>query len=230
MKALILVGGEGTRLRPLTNTMPKPMVPIDGKPFLQYLIEWLKKEEITEIILLIGYKGDQIKAYFGDGSKFGVKIEYILEETLLGTGGAIKNAEHLIKGTCIALNGDSFFPINLKKLIMFHQEKKAEATLALARVKDTKRYGLVVTDKDHHVKQFLEKGNPIEGVDTINAGIYVLEESVIKSIPQGKVSIEKEVFPKIKALYGLPLDAYFIDIGTHETYAQFQADMHKVIK
>ena len=230
MKALILVGGEGTRLRPLTNTMPKPMVPIEGKPFLQYLIEWLKKEGITDIVLLIGYKGEQIKAYFGDGAKLGVRIEYNIEETLLGTGGAIKNAERYIDGPCLALNGDSYFPIDLKRLIASHKEKNAEATIALARVKDTSRYGLVVADKDHRIQQFLEKGNPIKGIDTINAGIYVLEASVIKSIPQGRVSIEKDVFPRLKRLYGLSFDAYFIDIGTHETYAQFQEDMRKALK
>ncbi len=233
MIALILVGGKGERLRPITNNMPKPMVPVNGRPFLQYHIEELKKAGIKDIVLCTGYLSHKIKEYFGDGSKFSVKISYSVEKTPLGTAGAIKNTEKYINDTFIVLNGDSYLKLDYNKLINFHKSKKAKLTIALLKIKDPRRYGLVSIDESAKIISFDEKTNNTKG-KLINGGIYIVEPDILKTIPGlVKVSLEKEIFPKLikqKNVYGFVVNNYFIDIGTKESYMKAQEDFKKLFR
>lgn len=230
MKAMILAGGLGTRLRPLTEDVPKSMVPVGGKPFLQHQIEQLKKNGITEIILLTGHLSEKIEQYFGDGSKFDVDITYSREPRPLGTAGAIRLARKFVDDTFLVVNGDCYFPIDLQRLIEFHKKKKVQATLALAKVKDVGRYGLVELDSDSRVLRYAEKSLSAKDTNTVSAGFYLLEPSVIDMIPEGNVSMEYDIFPKLKEFYGIAFDGYFIDIGTHETYEQFKEDAKRLLE
>jgi len=231
MIALILAGGIGERLRPITNNIPKPMVPVNGKPFLQYHIEELKRAGIKDIILCTGYLSNKIQEYFGDGSKFGVQINYSVEKKPLGTAGAIKNAEKYANNTFLVLNGDSYLKLDYNKLINFHKSKKAKLTIALLEIKDTRRYGLVNIDKEGKILSFDEKTNNTKG-KLINGGIYIVEPNILKVIPGLiKVSLEKEIFPKLIKqgnVYGFVVNNYFIDIGTKESYIKAQKDFKKL--
>ena len=197
MIALILAGGIGERLRPITNNIPKPMVPVNGKSFLQYHIEELKRAGIKDIVLCTGYLSNKIQEYFGDGSKFDVKIKYSIEKKPLGTAGAIKNAEKYVNNTFLVLNGDSYLKIDYNKLINFHKSKKAKLTIALLTIKDPRRYGLVNIDKESKILSFDEKTTNPKG-KLINGGVYTVEPEVLKAIPDLiNVSFEKEIFPKL---------------------------------
>jgi len=197
MIALILVGGIGERLRPITENIPKPMVPVNGRPFLQYHIEELKKAGIKDIVLCAGYLSHKIQEYFGDGSKFGVKISYSVEKKPLGTAGAIKNAEKYINGTFLVLNGDSYLQLDYNKLINFHKSKKAKLTISLLEIKDPRRYGLVSIDESAKIISFDEKTTNPKG-KLINGGVYLVKPDILKVIPGSvKVSLEKEIFPQL---------------------------------
>jgi len=225
MKALILVGGEGSRLKPFTENIPKVLVSIkENKTFLEYVFDWLKSQGITNIVLLTGHFAEKIEQYCGDGSKFGLRIEYTGIHEVLGTAGQLKPAKKFIDSTFILLNGDSIFTIDLKKLIEFHQLNKAKMTIALKHIENTKEYGLVHTNNQGKIIKFTEKGNLVSGVNTINGGVYVLEPELFDLIPAGKVSLEKEILPKINQLYGLEFTNYFIDIGTPKNYDKFKKD------
>jgi NDP-sugar pyrophosphorylase family protein len=225
MKAIILVGGQGVRMRPLTDHMPKNIAPLCGVPFLTYQIEFLKKAGVKEIVFSLGYRPQDIRKVFGDGRRLKVKIHYALEKEPLGTAGAIKNAEKYVKGSpVVVLNGDILTDIPLKKMIAFHYRKKNLATLGLARVKDPTPYGLVLVDSKSRILKFLEKPKPEEAVaDTINAGVYVFEPRILDFIPPGvNYSSERALFPGLLEANvpfgGFVWKGYWQDIGTPRKY------------
>jgi len=219
-KAVILAGGKGTRMRPFTYEMPKPMIPVRGKPLLQHIIELLRKYEIRDIILSTGYMGDKIKEYFGNGSKFGVDLSYREEKHETGTAGSLNLMKNLLNGTFLMFNGDILANIDLHDLIAFHRENNALATIALTPVKDPSRFG-VARLKGSKILEFIEKPKATIRSKLINAGVYVLEPEVIGYIPKGKAMMETDVFPKLAEegrLYGYPFDGQWFDTGTHEAY------------
>jgi NDP-sugar pyrophosphorylase family protein len=233
MKALILAGGRGTRLRPLTVYTPKPVVPLVNRPFLLYQIEVLQKAEITDITLSVGYQPDKIEHILGNGSEYGVEIHYVTEPSPLGTAGAYKFAADPSSST-IVLNGDILTDVNISDVVAFHNKKKASATIVLARVDNPSAYGLVETAEDGKVLRFMEKPKPEECVaeklNTINAGIYILEPDVLELIPTGEnSSFEYNVFPALleakKPFYSYILEKnYWRDIGTTESYLEAHLD------
>ena len=231
MKAVILAGGEGTRLRPLTLQVPKPVVPIANVPFLGYQLDLLRRHGISEAILSLGYRPDRIEAELGDGSRFGIRLRYVVEQSPLGTGGAFKNAEPFLDGPAVVFNGDILCDFDLTEILRSHRRRSAAATLTLTRVDNPSAYGLVETGGDGRVARFLEKpGRDQVTCDTINAGLYVLEPEVLKTIPAGvNTSFERTVFPGLVA-GGRPVFAYispgyWIDIGTPQKYLQAHRDI-----
>ncbi len=228
LTAVILVGGEGTRLRPLTNTTPKPMLPLLGRPLLEYTFDQLTAGGVDRVTLACGYLPTQIRAYFGDRLN-GFALEYKVEPEPLGTGGGIRFASGA-DSTFLALNGDSLREVDIDALVSFHRERGALATILLTRVSDPSRYGLVRVASDGRVLGFVEKPGPDEiDTDLINAGLYVLEPEVMDLIPPGRsVSIERDVFPTLAdrgQLYALALPGYWLDVGTHESYLQAHLDL-----
>ncbi len=229
LTAVILVGGEGTRLRPLTERKPKPMLPLVDRPLLQYTFEHLHRYGVGRVVLSCGYLPTQIEQHFGAESD-GVELEYRVEDTPLGTGGAIAFGARGLDESFLAVNGDSLRGADLGALIGFHRAKGAEATILLTPVVDPSRYGLVRLTPDGRVHSFLEKPRPDEiDTDLINAGVYVLEPSVLELIEPGRlVSIERDVFPKLVdrgTLYGLALPGYWLDVGTPESYLRAHRDV-----
>lgn len=231
MKAVVLVGGEGLRLRPLTCNVPKPMVPVANKPFLEHMVDHLRQHHIQEIILAICYLPHRIQHHFGDGSEFGVRLTYVIEEHPLGTGGAVKNAERFLDSTFVVLNGDVFSDLDLTEMIQAHRDRSAKATIALTPVEDPTAYGVVETDAQSMVKCFIEKPS-WERVTTnfINAGTYVLEPEVLGLIPSGvHHMLERGLFPTLVER-GIPFlgyrsNAYWIDIGTPQDYLRLHHDV-----
>ncbi|MGH7450613.1 MAG: nucleotidyltransferase family protein [bacterium] len=231
MQALILAGGLGTRLQSVVNDKPKPMAAVSDKPFIEYQIEFLKRYGVGHLILCVGYLYEQIQDYFGNGEKWGIRIDYSIEKELLGTAGALKQAQPFIDGTFLVLNGDTYFDVNLQELIKFHQRQNAEhegiGTLALTERQDAKNFGSVTTDAQHRILRFEEKSERAEASKLINAGIYVLEPEILQHIsPAQKVSLEKETFPALlnqgHRLFGYETKGYFVDIGTPAGYQGFQ--------
>lgn len=225
MKAIILVGGQGTRMHPLTHHIPKNIVPLCGTPFLTYQIERLKEAGVREIVFSIGYRPADIRKVYGDGRKLKVKIHYALEKSPLGTAGAIKNAEKFLKGSpAVVLNGDILTDLPLSRMIAFHKKNKNLATLGLVRVEDPTAYGLVLLDRKSRIIRFLEKPTKEEAVtDTINAGVYVFEPGVFNFIPGGmNYSAERALFPNLlqtqQAFGGFVWKGYWQDIGTPRKY------------
>jgi len=225
MKAIILVGGQGTRMHPLTHNIPKNIVPLCGTPFLTYQIERLKEAGVTEIVFSVGFRPDDIKKVYGNGKHLKVKIDYALETEPLGTAGAVKNCEKYVKGsTVFVLNGDILTDIPLKKMIAFHKKNKNLATLGLVRVDDPTAYGLVLLDEKSRITRFLEKPTIQEAItDTINAGVYIFEPGIFDAIPAGvNYSSERALFPGLleaKAAFGgFVWKGYWQDIGTARKY------------
>jgi mannose-1-phosphate guanylyltransferase len=231
VQAIVLVGGEGTRLRPLTNDVPKPALPLVDRPFLAYAIEWLAGYGVTEVVLACGFLPDVLREALGDHEHAGVTITYAVEPEPLGTAGAIRfAAEQLGKqldSRFLALNGDVLTDLDLSALVRTHEERGASASIGLYPVEDSSAYGLVSCDGEGRVLEFTEKtGEAVPG--EINAGAYVLDRSVLDLIPAGRaVSIEREVFPRLvgEGLCGLLLDGYWMDIGTPERYLQASWDI-----
>jgi len=230
MQALILAGGEGTRLRPLTSTVPKPVVPLVDRPFLTYMLEWLHRHGVDDVILSCGFLADGVRTVLGDGSDLGIRLQYVEEPEPLGTGGALKFAEDLLRERFFMLNGDVLTDMNLTAQLQQHERTGARATLALASVEDPSRYGLVRLNADDSVKEFLEKPGP-EQIDTnlINAGAYVLDRDTLTSMPPAgrRFSIEREVFPLLvgHGLFGYRAEGYWLDIGTPAGYLQATYDI-----
>ncbi|MDQ3065534.1 MAG: NDP-sugar synthase [Actinomycetota bacterium] len=227
--AVILVGGLGTRLRPLTDRTRKDMLPLVDRPQLAYTFEHLRRFGVTRAVISCGYLPTQIQEHFGD--RYGeLRLEYKIEEEPLGTGGAIRFAAEGIDEPFFALNGDSLRETDLAELAAFHRERECRATILLTPVEDPSRYGLVRVAGDGRVLSFLEKPRP-EEIDTnlINAGMYVLEPDVLELIPPGRpVSIEREVFPRLvdeSAVYGVALPGYWLDVGTPDAYLQAHRDV-----
>lgn len=232
-----MAGGLGTRLRLIVNDRPKVMANVGSKPFLEYLVEYLKQFGVYEYVFCVGYLHDQVMEYFANGSRLGVKIDYSIEKQLLGTAGALKLAERYINGTFLALNGDSFLEIDLKELIKFHQWKADSGehnrylgTIALTQVEDNSRYGSVrLSDKwiiEDFVEKTTEKGRRFNGGNLINAGVYVFEPKILSLITSSQqVSLEKELFPQLLEdgyqLGGFPTQELFVDIGTPTGYIHF---------
>ncbi len=232
MKAVVLAGGLGTRLRPLTLNTPKPIVPIFDRPFLHQQIELLRQlPDIDEIILSLNYQPEAIERVVGDGSDLGIHIRYVVEPTPLGTGGAIKYACRGVQGTVIVFNGDVLTDTVLGAVVALHQDRQARATIVLTPVENPSAYGLVETDDEGNVTQFLEKPNPDEiTCDTINAGIYVLDTDTFDRIPDAtNWSIERQFFPSLVErgeTFVAHVDrSYWLDIGTPDTYVQAHRDI-----
>ncbi|MDQ6780907.1 MAG: NDP-sugar synthase [Candidatus Eremiobacteraeota bacterium] len=231
MQAVILVGGEGTRLRPLTYAVPKPMAPLLGRPFIGWIIERLRAAGVDEIILSCCYMPEALEAHFGDGSEFGIKLHYVFEEEPLGTAGAVKNAVQKVKGTFYVCNGDILTALDLVALREAHRKHGAIATIHTRAVEDPRQFGVVETDSDGRVKRFVEKPQPGDtDARDINAGTYVLEPDALDAIPSGqKVSIERETFPKLiaqtKRVFAFSTSDYWIDVGRPQTYTQAHRDI-----
>lgn len=232
MKAIIIAGGLGTRLRPLTYNIPKPIVPLVNKPFVFHQIELLKRFGITEIILNLHYLSDNIRNLFDDGRRLGVKIYYSIEEKPLGTAGAVKNAEKFFdEGPMLVFNGDILTDMNLEKALRFHEEKKAKVTLTLTTVEDPTLYGLIITDESGRVIEFREKPSWEQvTTNTINAGIYIVDPAIFKLVPKGKeFSFERQLYPMLlerkEKIYGYKTDAYWMDIGDPEKYLKAHRDI-----
>jgi len=231
MKAVILVGGEGTRLRPLTCNMPKAMVPVMNKPFLEHVVQYLKEHGIREIILALSCLPDPIQNYFGDGCKYGVNITYQIESSPLGTAGAVKNAEAFLDGPFFVLNGDILTDIDLTTMMKRHREIRAKASIALTPVDNPTTYGVVETDAESMVKRFVEKPSWDKVTSNmINAGIYILQPEVLEYIPASTPSMfEHHLFPLLlkmgEPILGYPSDAYWVDIGTPEEYLKANHDL-----
>lgn len=231
IKALILAGGKGTRLRPLTLNTPKPIVPIANIPFLFYQLDLVKKAGITEVILSLSYQPRKIKDIFGDGSQYGLTIRYTVEEIPLGTAGAFKVAENLIDDSTVVFNGDILTDIDLRSVLFEHRKRQAAATIVLTRVLNPMAYGLVETHPDGRVRRFIEKPKEDEITgDTINAGIYVLEPGLLKYIPPNEeYSFERGFFPAILAekesFYAYISSSYWLDIGTPAKYLEAHYDI-----
>ncbi len=231
MKAVILVGGEGTRLLPLTCNRVKAMVPVLNQPFLEHMLLYLKRHDVDDIILTLCYLPEHIKGYFGDGSRLGVKLTYVVEKSPLGTGGAVKNVEPYLDNTFFVFNGDIFTDIDLGEMMSFHHEKKAKVSIALTPVEDPSLYGVVETNPQGRAGRFVEKP-PREEATTnlINAGIYILDPEVLGEMPPHiHFMFEHHLFPQLLAkgvpIYGYPSDAYWIDIGSPDKYLQLHHDL-----
>jgi mannose-1-phosphate guanylyltransferase len=229
MQALVLAGGEGTRLRPLTLTTPKPVMPLAGRPFLSFMLDWLARHGVDEVLLSCGYMSDEVARVLGDLYR-GMRLRYVIEEEALGTAGPLRLAadEGLLEGRLFVLNGDCLTDLDLTAMLRSHEETGAAATIALAAVDDTSSYGVVPTTETGAVEAFLEKQPGPAPTNRINAGSYVLEPQVIEMIPSGRaVSIEREIFPQLvgDGLHGFAFDDYWIDIGTPERYLEATYDL-----
>jgi mannose-1-phosphate guanylyltransferase len=229
MQALILAGGEGTRLRPLTTTVPKPVVPLVDRPFIRFMLDWLRLHGVDDVVMSCGHLASGVRNVLGDGSAFGIKLRYVEEPRPLGTGGALKFAEPLLEDRFLMLNGDVLTDMDLTGQIAQHQRTGARATLALTPVDDPSAYGLVRTRDGGEVTEFVEKPAP-DQIDTrnISAGAYVLERSVLELLEaEEPASIERDVFPRLvgEGLYGYVSDGYWLDIGTPERYLEGTFDI-----
>ena len=223
------MGGEGTRLRPLTSTVPKPVVPLVDRPFIAFMLEWLRGHGIDDVIMSCGFLATSVRNVLGDGSGLGVRLRFVEEPDPRGTAGALKYAESLLDERFLMLNGDVLTDIDLSAQLAQHEATGAQATLALVPVTDPSAYGLVHLHEDNSVRDFVEKPSP-DAIDTnlISAGAYVLERDVLELVPaQRKVSIEREVWPLLvgKGLYGFPSRSYWLDIGSPQRYLQGTFDI-----
>jgi NDP-sugar pyrophosphorylase family protein len=223
--AVLLVGGQGTRLRGVISSAPKPLAPVGGQSFLAFLIEHLRHQGIRRLILCTGYMSEQIEKEFGDGRHLGIQVEYSRESRPLGTAGAVKQAKSLLRGSkaFLVMNGDSFLQLDLRELLRCHCERDAIASLAVVRVPDAGRYGTVFAEDTGRIAGFMEKrGLNVPGL--INAGVYAFDHDIFEYIPDGPASLEKDVFPKILSYgaYAVEVQGMFLDIGTPEDYARAQ--------
>ncbi|HEY5888882.1 MAG TPA: sugar phosphate nucleotidyltransferase, partial [Acidimicrobiales bacterium] len=231
MKAVIMAGGEGTRLRPLTSNLPKPMMPLANKPMMEHVIDLLRRHGFDEIVVTLAFMPDAIRNHFGDGSEYGVHIQYATEETPLGTAGSVRNAADALDERFLVISGDVLTDIDLGEVVAFHEAKGALATIGLVPVENPLEFGIVITDEDGSIERFLEK--PSWGQvfsDTINTGIFVLEPAIFDHIVDDRaVDFSSEVFPALLAaglpLYGAVAGGYWEDVGTLEAYVSAHKDI-----
>jgi mannose-1-phosphate guanylyltransferase/phosphomannomutase len=230
MRAVVMAGGEGTRLRPLTSNQPKPMVSIVGKPCMEHIIELLRGHGIDEVIVTLAFMPQAIRSYFGDGESLGVSLEYSVEETPLGTAGSVRLAAGKLDDTFVVISGDALCDLDIGRLVEFHRERGGVATIGLKSVENPLEFGIVVTDEDGRIERFLEKPSWSQVFsDTINTGIYVLEPEVLRYIPaDGPFDFSKELFPLLlemgRPMYGCVLEGYWQDIGNLDQYRQANFD------
>ncbi len=231
MKAVIMAGGEGTRLRPLTSNQPKPMLPMVNRPLMEHVVLLLREHGFADIVVTVAFMANSIRTYFGDGSEFGVRMAYAAEETPLGTAGSIRNARDELDERFLVISGDVLTDVDLAAVVAFHEEKGALATLALQAVEDPLEFGIVITREDGAVERFLEK--PTWGQvfsDTINTGIYVLEPEIFDFIPEGRpADFAGEVFPAVlqagRPIFGYVAEGYWEDVGTIDAYVRAHQDV-----
>ena len=230
MKAVVMAGGEGTRLRPLTSNQPKPMVPIVGKPCMEHIVELLRDHGFEDVIVTVAFLPQAIRSHFGDGESLGINVEYSVEESPLGTAGSVRLAADKLDDTFLVISGDALCDFDLGQLVKFHEQRGAAVTIGLKSVENPLEFGIVVTDDDGRIERFLEK--PSWGQvfsDTINTGVYVLEPEVLQHVPTDRpFDFSKELFPLLlemgRPLYGLPMEGYWQDIGNLDQYRQANFD------
>jgi mannose-1-phosphate guanylyltransferase/phosphomannomutase len=231
VKAVIMAGGEGTRLRPQTSNLPKPMLPLVGRPMMEHIVALLRRHGVTDIVVTVAFLPNAIRSYFGDGSELGVRMVYATEETPLGTAGSVRNARDELDERFLVISGDVLTDIDLTSVVAFHEKNNAMATIALSAVENPLEFGIVITREDGSIERFLEKpGWGQVFSDTINTGIYVLEPDVFDWIPEGRsVDFSGEVFPELleagKPLYGYVADGYWEDVGTTAAYLSAHQDI-----
>lgn len=234
MKALILAGGLGTRLRGVVTDLPKPMAPVAGRPFLEYLLLQLARHGLTEVVLSTGHLAEKVSEHFGSGEQLGLHLSYSRERSPRGTGGAIKLATPLIGGQAVlVMNGDSVVDADLTEVAEGHRERNALATMVLTRVEDTSRYGAVEIGDGGEIERFVEKREGA-GAGLINSGVYLLSPQVLQEIPDAErpVSLEREVFPSLvgRGFYGHSVDGFFKDIGVPEDYRALCDDPEPLLR
>lgn len=223
IKAVILAGGLGTRLYPLTRKTPKCMHLVNGKPLLEHIIKYLAGYNFRDIIVTLGKKHEQVSTYFGDGSRYNVSLQYSIERKTLGTAGSFKNAEKFLHGNTLVVQGDTLTNFDLEKIVGFHNKRRSLATIALTRVKDPTGYGVAVIDKEGRITRFKEKPEKEFFSNLVNSGIYVLAQEILNHIPRNMMfDFSKNLFPELLKkklpLYGIKVDGYWFDIGTPESY------------
>jgi mannose-1-phosphate guanylyltransferase len=229
VQALVLAGGEGTRLRPLTLTVAKPVMPLAGRPFLTFMLDWLRRHGVDDVLLSCGYRSEDVERVLGHEHR-GMRLHYVVEAEPLGTAGPLRLAldEGVLEDRVLVLNGDCLTDFDLTAQVAQHEAAGALGTLALAAVEDTASYGVVPTNDRHEVEAFLEKRPGPAPTNRINAGAYVLERAVVERVPPGRaVSIEREIFPELvgHGLYGFAFDDYWIDIGAPDRYLEATQDL-----
>ena len=230
MKAIIMAGGEGSRLRPLTCGCPKPMVPLMDRPVMSYAVELLKRHGVREAAATLHYLPDQVKDYFGDGADFGISMRYYEEKEPLGTAGSVRQAQEFLTETFVVLSGDGVTDCDLTDALRFHREKKALATLVLKPVESPLEYGVVVADGEGRVRRFVEKPGWGEVYsNTVNTGIYIMEPEILERIPQSRAyDFGRELFPALltegQPVYGYVTDGYWCDIGDVSAYLRAHVD------
>lgn len=231
MKAVILVGGLGTRLRPLTCNTPKPMIPIVNKPFIEHMLERLRDQGIDEAILAVQYLADRFRDALGDGSRLGMKVHIVEEPEARGTAGAVKNVEHMLDGSTYVFNGDVMTDLDLRAMLDFHRERRSKLTIALTPVEDPTAYGLVETNAAGRITRFLEKPRPEEiTTNMINAGTYIIEPEVLRYAPPDQFYMfERGLFPTMlenkEPMFGYPSHCYWTDIGKPQAYLEVHHDI-----
>ena len=231
MKAVIMAGGEGTRLRPQTSNLPKPMLPLVGRPMMEHIVSLLRRHGITDIVVTVAFLPNAIRSYFGNGSELGVRMVYATEETPLGTAGSVRNARDELTERFLVISGDVLTDINLTAMIEFHEKNGALATLALCAVENPLEFGIVITREDGSIERFLEKpGWGQVFSDTINTGIYVLEPEIFDLIPEGRPSTSPpRCSPRcskpVRPLFGYVADGYWEDVGTTAAYLKAHEDI-----
>jgi mannose-1-phosphate guanylyltransferase/phosphomannomutase len=232
MKAVVMAGGFGTRLRPLTAEYPKPMIPVVNKPVLAHILNLLKHHHFSEVVITVQYLADQIQNYFGDGRHLGMAIRYVVEDKPLGTAGSVKNAQqYLADEPFLVMSGDLITDFDLSSMLRFHRERRALATLALTYEADPSEYGTVATDRQERIREYVEKPDPEEVISrTVNTGIYMLEPEVLDDIaPNVAYDFSEDIFPQMLSQDTPPLgytaDGYWCDMGTLEDYMQVTADV-----
>lgn len=218
MQAVIMAGGYGTRLRPLTNVIPKPMVPIIDKPIIEYIVKHLKKYGFDNIIITLGYKPQDIMSYLGDGSRYDVKITYSIEDEPLGTCGSVKAVYDMLDSTFLVISGDSFTNINLFEVAKFHATHPKAITMVVKHLDDVKGFGVVDFDADGDILSFVEKPEHSDG-KFVNTGIYMIEKRIMKGVPQGKFDFSRDLFPAVlPQMKAYVMNEYWSDIGTLSSY------------
>jgi mannose-1-phosphate guanylyltransferase len=231
MKAVILVGGLGTRLRPLTCNTPKPLIPIVNTPFIEHMLANLRDQGITEVILAVQYLADRFRDALGDGSRLGLKVHVMEEPEPRGTAGAVKNVEHLLDGSTFVFNGDVMTDLDLQAMLAFHRERGSKLTIALTPVEDPTSFGLVETNPDGRIRRFIEKPRVDEiTTDLINAGTYIIEPELFRYVPPAQYFMfERGLFPVVlqtgDPMFGYPSSAYWTDIGKPATYLEVHHDI-----